>query len=99
QDGGVVDEDVEPAELLLDLPRRRGDALRPGLVEGQEVDVEPLVPQPAGRFLAPVLIAGAEQDRDVLPGEPPGNLEADTFVRTGEEGNFPGLQERLLCLP
>jgi hypothetical protein len=85
-DTGVVDQDVEPPELLLDVAGQLGYALLVGHVELPDAYVA-LYPLRSGASL--LLIARAEDRRDASFGELAHDLTPDAPVSSTDQRNPP----------
>ena len=79
RDGGVVDQDVQPAVPLTHLPRRGGDAGRVGDVEGKGFGVDG-----AGGGRRRIGRTGGEQHNVAQLGELAAHLPADAAVAAGD---------------
>ena len=85
-DARVVDQDVELAVAVLQVPGDRLVVLRPGDVEPDGLDLlDPLGLQRLGGGPALRLVAAADDDRDAQLAEPAGRLQADPLVRPRDE--------------
>jgi hypothetical protein len=80
RDGGVVDQDVQPAVPLTHLPRRGGDAGRVGDVEGKGFGVD----GPGGGRRR-IGRTGGEQHNVTQLGELAAHLPADAAVAAGNQ--------------
>jgi hypothetical protein len=87
-DGGVVDEEIEFAELGADGfgCGRRG--FRRVEIEVDELAVETLGLEHCGGLLAEFGVAGGGQDGPAGFGDLAGDFEADALVGSGDEGYF-----------
>ena len=81
-DGGVVDQDVQPAVALADLPRGNGDAGRVGDVEGKRLGVDS-----AGGGRRRIGRTGGEQHNVTQLGELAAHLAADPAIAPGNQRN------------
>ena len=87
---GIVDADMDAAELVRDLPRGALDRIAVRNVERQGQRAHAQRGDLAGRALDPVALDVGQRDMDALPGECARDAEADAICRTGDEGEFPG---------
>src|SRR5262249_7677716 len=79
-DPGVVDQDVEAAELVVDVARERVDAGLVGDVELVRADVEALLRERARRFVAARGVPRARDDGHPAPRETLGDGQPDAPV-------------------
>ncbi len=90
EDAGVIDEDVEAAQVLLDEREGGGDGVGDGDVEADGRGFQPLARELGGGFLTLLGVACTHHDVDAQLAELAGDLEADALVGAGDEGDACG---------
>src|SRR5690606_570522 len=89
-DGGVVDQDVEPAEFGLDVGGGLGDRGGVGDVQPDEPDVTALGGQLLGGGAPALGIPGTDQDGAAPGGQGTSGFVAETLVGPGDQSDGVG---------
>ncbi len=84
RDGGVVDEDIEPAKLLADALRRGGDR---SLIRHVELERAGVRPNLLRRGLAAFEIARPDKHYKAMRREIFCDLKADSLIGPGDQGD------------
>ena len=87
-DAGVVDQNVETAEITRDVFSGRGDRRKLGNINRDEADIEVPSSKFPGSFFAERFVACSEQDDASRRGQLTRNLKADSFVRSRDQRNL-----------
>ena len=87
-DPGVVDQDVEPAEPLVEPSGCGLGGGRVGDVQSDPMDVQALAPEPVGGGVDLGLVTGGEDDGEAVLAELATDLESDPLVRPGDQGHL-----------
>jgi hypothetical protein len=90
---GVVDEDVDRADLALDALDRGGGRVGRGHVERERMHRRAFAAQPGRGLLQLGVVAAVEDDRRTGTGQPAREREADAGARAGDEGDAPAQVE------
>jgi hypothetical protein len=87
-DAGVVDQNVQTAEVARDVFGGRGDRRKFSDVDRDEAHIEAFGSKFRGSFFAEGFVACSEQDGAPRRGQLTRNLKADSFVRSRDQRDF-----------
>jgi hypothetical protein len=85
-DPGVVDQNVEPTETILDIFGRGPDRTRIGDVQGDRADIAAGRAEDPGRLRSASRVSGSQQHGHAQRGELGDNLPPDPPVHPGDQG-------------